>query len=418
MQLIHRRAVPIASLVGLLLATVLLLAAVAPAQAKPLFGFNEDWSATRHDIQTASPFRPSVQRLRLNWAFIETAPDTSTWTEPDRQYRKMVAQGVRPLALVMGAPCWAARPERSCSPAGRLLTIDPGHLDAWERFVGEVVRRYPDLAAVEVWNEPNLPTFHHPGPNVAAYVRTLERAHRGSKAVRPSLPVLAGSLAPVTNARRARRDGGFPRQPGAPAPYAPFLDQMYRLGAGRYMDGLAFHPYPNFAPYLRERRRGPGVRRGFAAGIRADLRKQVGTVRRIGRRHGVRKPIWATETGVCTTGPRERRASAREQAVALEQIYRELGRLDVAAILMHRLWDVRIPGTPLNNIEHGCGLTYINGKRKPAWSALLRLRIGRAAARRVIARTKRRPARLARRRAEARAATPLRRGRPDTRSAA
>ena len=378
MQLIRSRA---RWLRGLPLLTALAMCLAGPASAKPLFGFNEDWYAPGHDIEDASAFRPTTQRLHLNWAYIETSPGTWTWTEPDRQYRSMTSQGVRPIALVMGAPCWAARAGRGCSPAGRLLAVARDHYGDWGRFVGEVARRYPELAALEVWNEPNLPTMHHPAPDVPAYVETLEHAYRASKAAQPRLPVLGGSLAPVTRARRARRDGGFARAQRAIRPYAPFLERMYRLGAGRHMDGVAFHPYPNFAPYLVERRLRRGVRAGFAPGIRADLRKQISTIRRIGRRHGVRKPIWATETGVCTTGPRERRASSREQAVATEEIYRTLGRLRVSAILMHRLWDVRIPDTPVNNIENGCGLRDIRGRAKPAWNALLRLRLGGASRR-------------------------------------
>ena len=359
---------------GLVAWLSLFFALVAPATAaQPLFGFNEDWLATGHEIEAAGPFRPTVHRLHLNWSLIEQTRGVYIWESFDEMYRRMVAQGAPPIAMVFAPPCWAA--VSSACPATRVHAVDPRHYAAWERFVTAVVRRYPRLAALEVWNEPNYGTYYSPRPDAGSYVETLRHAYRASKAARPELPVLGGSLAPITTRRGARREGGFPRNPPDKVPYAVFLDQMYARGAGRYMDGLAFHPYPNFAPYLRVTRLAAGrVRRGFASGIVRDIAKQLSTVRRIARRHGTREPVWATETGVCTTGPRERRASRREQAVALRRTYLTLERLGARAIITHRLWDVRLPGTPANNIENGCGLMDMRGRQKPAWRTLYRLR--------------------------------------------
>ena len=49
-------------------------------------------------------------------------------------------------------------------------------------------------------------------------------------------------------------------------------------------------------------------------------------------------------------------------------------RLKARAIVTHRLWDVRAPGSAPDDIENGCGLTDLQGRRKPAFAALLRLR--------------------------------------------
>ena len=348
-----------------------------PAPGRPLFGFNENWTPSGHDIRSSDPFRPTVGRLHLSWAAIEPVPGSYAWHETDVIYRAMVAQGAPPIALVMMPPCWAAAGPPPCA-ASEIRPVHPAHLEDWTRFVRAAVSRYPGLRALEVWNEPNFSAFYHPLPDVAGYVEILRRAHRAAKEVRPDLPVLGGSLAPMTTRSRAAGDGGFPRSAPGKLPYAPFLDRLYRLGAGRHMDGLAFHPYPNFAPYVGTRAlRAAGVRRGLARGVRLDIEKQIRTVRRVGRRHGVRLPVWATETGVCTTGSSERRTTPAEQAVALEHTYLALERLRVRAIVAHRLWDVRVPGTPADNIENGCGLLETTGRRKPAWKVLRRLRDAR-----------------------------------------
>ena len=345
----------------------------APAHAGPLFGFNEDWLADGHGIAASNAFHPTVQRLHLNWAFIEKNPGSYEWEPFDALYRDMVAQGAPPIALVMGTPCWI-NGDPACWTRNGLYRVPPEYDDAWESFVRAAVRRYPQLAALEVWNEPNLARFFNPLPVTERYVELLKRAHRASKAERPDLPVLGGSLASITTRGRRRWDGGFARTPPLKYPYVWFLRTMYRLGAADYMDGLAFHPYPNFAPYLKQKRLHRGVRRGFRQGIRRDIRKQIRMVRRMQRAYGARMPIWATETGVCTTGPSERRVSRREQAAALKGIYVTLHRLKVRAIITHRLWDIRMPGASRNSIENGCGLTDLQGRRKPAWSTLARLR--------------------------------------------
>ena len=349
------------------------LALAAPAHAGPLFGFNEDWLADGHAITASNPFNPTVQRLHLNWALIESTPGRYEWGPFDRMYDDMVAQGAPPIGLVMGTPCWI-NGDPSCATRGRLYPVPPTHYGDWEEFVRAAVRRYPRLAAIEVWNEPNLVQFWYPLPVAESYVEVLRRAHWATKVERPDLPVLGGSLASTTTRARLRRDGGFPRTPPRRYPYAWFLHTMYRLGADQYMDGLAFHSYPNFVPYLRQRRMRPGVRRGFRSGIRRDLRRQITRVRRIQRRYDAQMPIWVTETGVCTTGARERRVSRREQAVAVKGIYVTLSRLRVRSIITHRLWDVAPPGAPANDIENGCGLTDMHGRRKPAWNILARLR--------------------------------------------
>ena len=354
-------------------AILVALALGGQAHARVLFGFNEDWLAEGHAIAASNPFNPTVQRLHLSWALVEPTPGNYDWAPFDRMYKDMVAQGAPPIGLVMGTPCWV-NGAASCRDLGRLHPVPPTRYGDWERFVRAVVRRYPQLAAIEVWNEPNLVQYWYPLPVVESYVELLRRTHRTAKAERPGLTVLGGSLASTTTHARRRRDGGFPRTPPRRYPYAWFLRTMYRLGADRYMDGLAFHAYPNFTPYLKQRRRGPGVRRGLRAGIRRDLRKQIRRVRRIQRAFGVRMPIWVTETGVCTTGPRERKVSRMEQAVALKGIYVTLSRLRVRSIITHRLWDVRPVGSTANDIENGCGLTDMQGRRKPAWSILARLR--------------------------------------------
>jgi acyl-homoserine lactone acylase PvdQ len=78
------------------------------------------------------------------------------------------------------------------------------------------------LAALELWNEPNLFTAVSPEEQVAAYTAMVRGAYPAIKRVAPRLPVLAGSLG-LTDVW--------------------FLRQMYAHGARGYFEGLSVHPY-------------------------------------------------------------------------------------------------------------------------------------------------------------------------------
>ena len=75
------------------------------------------------------------------------------------------------------------------------------------------MRRLPQMLALEVWNEPNLPRFFAPQPSPALYSRLLRAADRAARLSGVPVTILTGGLT-----ASASRAGG-----GIPAPR--FLDQ-------------------------------------------------------------------------------------------------------------------------------------------------------------------------------------------------
>ena len=48
-----------------------------------------------------------------------------------------------------------------------------------------VAQRYPEAAAIEIWNEPNVHWFWRPRPDPARYTELLVEALRGDQGRRP-----------------------------------------------------------------------------------------------------------------------------------------------------------------------------------------------------------------------------------------
>src|SRR6202044_2355342 len=87
-----------------------------------------------------------------------------------------------------------------------------------------------DLAAVEIWNEPDAPdeAYWTTSQPAADYAALLKAAYPAAKAGDPNVPVLAASL--------AGND-------------LPFLQQLYQDGIQGYYNGISVHPYCNtYAP--------------------------------------------------------------------------------------------------------------------------------------------------------------------------
>src|SRR3989442_1022252 len=92
-----------------------------------------------------------------------------------------------------------------------------------------VAARYPQLAGIEIWNEPNMTWAWAPSPDPARYTQLLRLAYDAVKAVNPSMPVIGGSLAANLS----------PAATSASTPIRPFLQSMYDNGARGHLDGIS-----------------------------------------------------------------------------------------------------------------------------------------------------------------------------------
>jgi hypothetical protein len=331
---------------GLCLATLIVLAggdqawASTPApSAPPLYGITVagggDAAAVAERVQTAYALHAKVVRTEVSWSVFEpNGPnqiDQSTLASLDWLVSDAAARGIRVILLVDSTPCWASSAPApilsSCAPGSgsQANSWPPNNPSTYASFVAFLAGRYgSNLAAIEVWNEPDQSNeAYFAGPNKAQnYAALLRAAYPAIKQADPSLPVLAGSLVGSNGA---------------------FLRALYAAGIKGYYNGLSVHFY-NLT----------------LAGLRYTHEVQLA--------NGDSTPLWLTEFGWSSCWPGQRIqqeqpcVTPQTQATNLANIYRSLARTPwVASGILFKM-----QGS--NNEDFGV-LTE-NGARKPSFAAL------------------------------------------------
>jgi len=133
------------------------------------------------------------------------------------------------------------------------------HVDLWLRYVSNTVSRYQEKIPIwEVWNEQDINQFWK-DPNPTNYLALLKPTYEMIKAINPKLQVAVGGYA------------GIPMN---------YIEELYKLGGGKYFDIMNIHPYSHPTP--------PEV----------DLEKRVLDLYKLMEKYGdAKKPTWVTELG-------------------------------------------------------------------------------------------------------------------------
>ncbi len=328
------------------LAALAVLAALPPgadarAEHEVELGLNENWLQHPEALDLARELGATLIRFPGGWNEVER----TGWLRFDRLYEAADDRGLRLIWKEVSAPCFARD-----GPCEAGVTTPPalGHLDDFKAHLRSAVRRYPELAAVEIGNEPNLPVFYGRDPRPAHYVRWLEAGYQAVKSVRPDLPVLFAGVAGTDDSR------------GGKVPYDAFLRRTHALGAARFYDAMSFHPY------LEAQDR---------PGYLAEIDRKVAVVKREMARGGARgRPIWITEIGLWTRAGGPRGLTEEAQAKRTLAIYDDLRRTPgIEAVVVHRLFDDPAGRGP----EAGWGLIGADPRApKPAYCRLGRARLG------------------------------------------
>ncbi|MGI8727174.1 MAG: GH39 family glycosyl hydrolase [Solirubrobacterales bacterium] len=307
-------------------------------------GVNDDWPLMIREIPRTKRVGAEMLRMPLSWSLVERVPGVYDFGHYDSIYAAMVENGLQPVFVVSGAPCWAAIAV-DCASGGGTEPPGPVFDSRWREFLRQVAKRYPKLGAIEVWNEPNYARFYNGGPNPERYAELLKLAYEGAKDGNAATPVISGGLAPFNKSSAGRMEDTV------------FLRRVYEAGGGRlFADALGFHAYSGA---------GPG-------GSYIDgLRLQIAGVRDVmAGFEDLDRPIWITEAGVSTAAGV---FSPTQQAEAIAKIYSTLERIPgIPVLIVHRWRD-----QPGKGVESGFGLVARNGRPKPALCALAEVSVGR-----------------------------------------
>jgi hypothetical protein len=337
-----RRVLPI--LIALL---VLALAPAAGAAPRPRLlagvnigvgGFGADPADADHAIAAAAALHAGIVRVEMPWPVFEPHGaghvEASALAFADRLAADAAGAGIKLVMTLEGSPCWAssapARILRACVPghSSRANSYVPRSPAAFGRFAAFMAARYaPELAAIEIWNEPDQANEDYlAGPHKAQhYAAVLRAAYPAIKRAAPAVKVLGGSLVGSNGA---------------------FLRALYRAGIKGYYDGLSVHFYNLTVASLR-------------------------SIHEVQLAAGDQAPLWLDEFGWSSCWPRQRVqqeqgcVTAATQALNLTNTLRTLSRTPyVAAALVYKLQD---------SVREDFGLLSRNGARKPAFRALASL---------------------------------------------
>ena len=283
-----------------------------------------------HEIAEAKALHARIVRVEFPWAVFEPAGpvvDPHALAFSDRLLADAAAAHIKVVATVATTPCWAssAPPSilRGCKSAAG--SWPPSDVSTYAAMLGTLAQRYAgQLAAIEVWNEPDQANEDYfAGPEKAArYAQLLRAAYPAVKSVAPSIMVLGGSL--------VGSNGNF-------------LKALYAAGIKGYYDGLSVHYYNLTLGSLR-------------------------SIRETQTANGDSKPLWLDEFGwtSCWPGRRIQQEQAcvtrKVQGLNLRNAIREMARAPyVAAATVYKLDDSK---------RESFGALTATGKRKPSFKAL------------------------------------------------
>lgn len=326
-----------------------------PPASQFLFGFS-DYSVAQKVATSAESATlqrragANSARISVDWRWVEPQEDQYSWGKYDTLYDEAVAHGTRPVFMLLFAPSWTL--DGQCDQFKSDCTYPPtrAHLDDWREFVALFARRYPKMAGVEVWNEPNMQFFWKPAPDPVLYMDLVREARAAVKSVSSKIPVAGGSIANTGTTNSTQMS------------LVDFTRAIYREGARSSLDALSIHPYPNSLDSGR---------------IVRNLNQVRGVLREFGDSG---KPIWATEIGLSTKGSGAHFfVTERQQADGLVAAYRTLrSQPDVKVALFHTLvepvskWYAN-PADPRDQLV-GFGILRQDLSPKPAFCALAALR--------------------------------------------
>ena len=208
----------------------------------------------------------------FSWEDIEPTPGYFYWEQADAAVRAAAYYGIDIVARLDRAPDWALDAS----------TPTPWNPDAYAGFTRRVAERYTDqLAAVILWNEPNLALeWNGEIPDAAAFVSLLAAGHDAIRSVDKDLPILLGGPAMTLGDGVTAVDD------------LRYLDDLYAAGGGAFFDGVALHPYGFGRPPQEP-----------PAPDRLNFRRielQLAVLERYGDGD---KPLWITEAGWRTAAP-------------------------------------------------------------------------------------------------------------------
>jgi hypothetical protein len=166
-------------------------------------------------------------RVDMPWNRVEEHGPTlrdghGQWSLLDAVVRSADRHGLKLIGILGYTPKWASDSgEGWAYPYAR----------PFEDFFAAALRRYPQIPAWELWNEPNFERFSKPRPDPAGFVEFLRSARRARDSVGSTAKLISGGVAP-----------------GGQIDVFSWINEIASRGGLTLIDGFGVHPYSSAEP--------------------------------------------------------------------------------------------------------------------------------------------------------------------------
>ena len=201
------------------------------------------------------------------WRDIHLAPGEYDWSRLDLIVAMAKDEGIRDLLYVAcGTPEWLAEDQELPHYArwlGPGSNSRPTGMYEWKQFLRLLVRRYPTIKAVQIWNEPQLKDFWG-YDNWSTLGDMTIAAYQTIRKYAPKCKIVSAPVLPRPSSGGMKRGGRY-------------LQTLALRGWP--VDVVAAHIYPVVGA-------GPDTWNNYARAVHAKLREMDAPY----------KPLWVTET--------------------------------------------------------------------------------------------------------------------------
>ncbi|HEX3563083.1 MAG TPA: hypothetical protein VHU24_09630 [Solirubrobacterales bacterium] len=222
----------------------------------------------QREVQSACRMGADVVRVFVMWYMLEPSRgqvNAAYASQLDSLMSQASACGARVMFMLAATPAWD-----SSAPAGTGWPKSgtyPARDGEFRWIVSWILRTWPGLQSVEVWNEPNF--FQYWSGTPADYAGMVNAAVAAKRDVGSSTLILAGALA---------------TGPGI----ANYLNQLYAAGMSG-QDGISIHPYSMYCP--------GNCTLTDPSPAKAPFRAAITRIHKLMVARGDRSGIWLTEFG-------------------------------------------------------------------------------------------------------------------------
>jgi len=164
-------------------------------------------------------------RMDLVWAATEKQPGTYDFAAYDGLAAGLARAGLKALFILDYSNKLYSPDDRSCPAAPQAAKEFRA---AYARWAAAAARHFAGRGYLwEIWNEPNIPNFWKPGPDVDAYAAMALEACRAIRATAPGEAIIGPATSGIDLA---------------------FLKTCFERGLLEWWDAVSVHPYRQSAP--------------------------------------------------------------------------------------------------------------------------------------------------------------------------